>query len=219
MVDAQLHVAALVLHLALAGAAGADAADLLGEGAPGAGQARHHIGELGQLDLQLAFAGARAPGKDVEDEAGAVDDLGAQAGLEGQLLGGREVLVDDHGAGAEVAGQGRHLVHLARTDEAGRVVALEALGQGPGDDAAGGLDQAPELGQADLVEGAVAALLEDAHQHDPLRAGTGRARRARGLGSLQRASATRRSARAAAPAGSSQAVCVWPLNQVRWRRA
>ena len=41
---------------------------------PAADQARGHVLELCQFDLQLAFVRTRALGEDVEDQAGAIDD-------------------------------------------------------------------------------------------------------------------------------------------------
>ncbi len=49
-----------------------------------------------QLDLQLAFTSPGAAGKDVENELRAVDDPAIERVLEVALLGGREVVVDDH---------------------------------------------------------------------------------------------------------------------------
>ena len=56
-------------------------------------EAREEVGELGQLDLELALHGARALGEDVEDERGAVDDLEAERAAEVALLDGRERIV------------------------------------------------------------------------------------------------------------------------------
>ena len=38
-------------------------------------EARQHVAELRQLDLNLTFGGLRALGEDVEDELRAVDDF------------------------------------------------------------------------------------------------------------------------------------------------
>ena len=50
---------------------------------------------LGQLHLESALAGAGAPGKDVQDKSGAVDDLDAQGIFQVALLAGGELIVGD----------------------------------------------------------------------------------------------------------------------------
>src|SRR6185295_7375802 len=67
----------------------ADAAAEAGEQHALAGEARQHVVELGQLDLQAAFTGARAAGEDVEDELRAVERLHLELFLEVALLGRR----------------------------------------------------------------------------------------------------------------------------------
>ena len=51
------------------------------------GQPRQQVVQLRQLHLQPAFAGARARGEDIEDELGAVDDLGIRAPFPGCAAG------------------------------------------------------------------------------------------------------------------------------------
>ncbi len=58
--------------------------------------ARQEVVELGQLDLEAPLAGARAAGEDVEDELGAVEGLAPHRVLEVPLLGGRELVVEEH---------------------------------------------------------------------------------------------------------------------------
>ena len=74
--------AAVELDLGLTGPAPADAdaaccaaTDLPGERLTPAAQARQQVGQLRELDLRLAVAGARVLGEDVEDQGGAVDHL------------------------------------------------------------------------------------------------------------------------------------------------
>ena len=71
-------VAAIGFELGFAGAARADAAAQPRQPAPDADQPRQQIFELRELDLQLAFARARAPGEDVEDQLRAIDHLAVE---------------------------------------------------------------------------------------------------------------------------------------------
>ena len=91
-------------------------------------QSGQQIRELGQLDLQLALAGARALGEDVQDESGAVDDLDPEGFRDIALLDRRERVVGDEvearrGGGALL---GHPLDHL-RAGGAGEAF---QLGQG-----------------------------------------------------------------------------------------
>src|ERR1035441_453354 len=86
-----------------------------------AGEAGQQVIQLRKLHLEAAFAGSRARGKDVQNELGAVDDLGVYQLLEVALLGGREVVVEDHHVGAAESDGGRDLFHFATANEGGGV--------------------------------------------------------------------------------------------------
>ena len=61
-----------------------------------AGQAGQQIIQLRQLHLQLAFARARAPREDIQDELGPVENLDVQRFFQIALLGRRQLVVEDH---------------------------------------------------------------------------------------------------------------------------
>jgi hypothetical protein len=81
--------------------------------APAAHQARGQVLELGELDLQLAFARLRTLGEDLEDQAGAVHDPALHLLFHVPLLGGRQRVVEDDEGGVELVGGARDLAHLA----------------------------------------------------------------------------------------------------------
>ena len=100
--DAFLHLAdpgpddpAVRLELALAGAAGPDAAAGPRQVGPQLRQARELILELGELHLQPSLVGLGVHGEDVEDQPAAVDDLDLEQLLECALLRGRQLVVGD----------------------------------------------------------------------------------------------------------------------------
>ena len=68
---------------------------------PAAHQARRYVLELGKLDLQLAFEGARALREDVQDQAAAIQHAAIEFLLEVAFLAGRERIVHDHQVGSE----------------------------------------------------------------------------------------------------------------------
>ena len=61
----------------------------------GADEPRQQVLQLRELDLQLAFARAGAPRKDVEDELRAIDDLSADLFLDLPQLRRRQLVVED----------------------------------------------------------------------------------------------------------------------------
>ena len=81
-------------------AAGANAAAELRHALALAGQPRQLVLELRQLHLQHALAGAGVAREDVEDELGAVDHRARQPRLNVARLRRRQVVVEQHQAGA-----------------------------------------------------------------------------------------------------------------------
>ena len=83
--DPMTDATAIALQLLLARTAGADTGAQPGE-VPTALQPWQQMVQLRRLHLQPAFLGARALGKDVEDQLGAVDDLHLELLLQVALL-------------------------------------------------------------------------------------------------------------------------------------
>jgi len=168
-VDAFLDFAAVGFELGFAfAAAHADAAFLAGEMAPVAGEAGEEVLELGELDLELAFAGAGALGKDIEDQGSAVENLALEDLFEIPALGGGEFVVEDDGIDLVLAAFVGEFGGLAGADEGTGVGGFEFLGAGAGDLAAGG---GGEFGE--FIEGIVDfpggfALEFDTDEVDPL---------------------------------------------------
>ena len=97
--DAFLDAAAVPFALGLARAPRADAAGLAREVGPHAGEARQEIVQLGEFDLETAFAGAGPAGENIENEPGAVEPLAAGEFLQIAALGGREFVIKDERGG------------------------------------------------------------------------------------------------------------------------
>ena len=119
---------AVKLDLLFAGAAGlAEAAALALQMSPAAHEARGEMLELGEFDLQAAFAGLRAGAEDVENQLGAVKNGKLDGALYVSLLGRREGDVEDDDVGMQLMSELSELVNLARADEEGGI-GLVALG-------------------------------------------------------------------------------------------
>src|SRR6266705_5014357 len=87
---------AIHLELCFARTACADSAAEPREKVAITSQSREPVSQLRQLDLEFAFLGTGAPRKDVQYQAGAIDDLGIEDFLQILGLAGRKLVVEDH---------------------------------------------------------------------------------------------------------------------------
>src|SRR5438128_11614520 len=115
--DAPGNSAAVGFELCFARASRADSAAQPRHLDTVAGQPRQHIVELRQFDLQTALPRAGAPGEDVEDELGAIDNFYLKLLLEIPLLGRREVLIENDDRRAGGRNRRRQLANLTRADQ------------------------------------------------------------------------------------------------------
>src|SRR5262249_20507206 len=95
----------------------AEAATLAFKMGPGAHQPALLVGQMRQLDLQGAFAGAGTPAEDFQDQSGAIEHLRAPGFFEITLLHRRERAIHHHYARVIGFDQAGNLLDLALADE------------------------------------------------------------------------------------------------------
>lgn len=127
MVDAALDAPAIGFELRFARSACSDATAELRHGFASAGEAREHVFELRELDLELAFASAGVAGEDVEDELRAIEDAARQSGLEIAQLRGRQVVIEENEIGVGGRGDAGDFFNLPGSNERCRIEAVAAL--------------------------------------------------------------------------------------------
>ena len=135
----------VALELALAGAAGPDAAAQPRHLLAAAGQTRQPVFELRELHLDATLARARVAREDVEDHPGAVHDGDVRRLLERPLLRRRELVVRHDDVRAQPRDLAADLLGLALPHPGVPVGRPAVLDHTPGDDAASRLDQRGEL--------------------------------------------------------------------------
>ena len=128
--DALAYAPAVDLELRLTGSTRPDAAAETREVRPGAREARQHVLELRQLDLELALQAARPTGEDVEDQLAPVEHLDVQLLRQVALLRRAQVLVDEDDAGMRGGDLVFQLGDLARADVRRRRDAADGLADG-----------------------------------------------------------------------------------------
>ena len=145
-------LAAIDLELGLAGSARADsgaraAAAHARQMRPLAREPRLQVGELRDLDLQLAFQGPRALRENVQNELAAIDHAQLHLVLEVARLRGRQRVVEDRERGASGRGDLAHLGGLTLADKSARVGSLELLADGRSDRCTRAFRQRAQLSQ------------------------------------------------------------------------
>jgi len=116
----------------------ADTAFLAGKVAPEPREAGQQVLELRQLDLQLAFAGAGALGKDIEDQRGTIEDFAIEHLLQITALRRREFVVENDSIDIGAVAEAGKFVGLAFADKSGGVGSSHFLQAIAHDMAAGG---------------------------------------------------------------------------------
>lgn len=99
----------------------ADTAFLARKVTPEPGEAGQQVLELRKFDLQLAFAGAGALGKDIEDQRGAIENFAVEYFLEITALRGGEFVIENDGIDISAMAEAGKFVGLAFADKSGGV--------------------------------------------------------------------------------------------------
>ena len=125
--DAAVNFSAVGFQLSFTGSARADAAAKLRHLDASPRQARQHVLQLRQLYLQLTFAGAGVPRKNVEDELSAVDHAALDDFFYVALLGSGEVVIEEEKVGIYRCGRAGDLFQFARADQCRGIGPVAAL--------------------------------------------------------------------------------------------
>ena len=140
MTDAAVNFSTVGFELSFPRSAGSDAAAKLRHLDAASRQARQHVLQLRQLYLQLTFAGAGVPGKDVEDELSAVDYAALDNSFYVALLGSSEVVIEEEKVSVYRCSRACDLFQFARANQCrgvGPVAALQNFADNIGPRASG----------------------------------------------------------------------------------
>ena len=105
------------LQLGLTGAAGTHGPLLPFQMGPHTGQPGQQIAVLGQFHLELTFPGLGALGKNIQNQAGAVQDFHTQIFRQNPHLGGRKLIVKNGQVAVVSLNEKLQFLHLAVSDE------------------------------------------------------------------------------------------------------
>ena len=114
---------------------------------PLASESRREITQLRDLDLQLAFEGARALRENIENQLASIDDAEVQFLFEVARLRRTQGVIENRECRAGLFRAVANLGSLALPDERVRIGRLEFLADGIGNLGAGGLGQSFEFGE------------------------------------------------------------------------
>ena len=115
------------LELSLTRTSRANTARLLGQRPARATQPRQSVLQQREFHLGLALGGARVLRKDVENDRRAVNGRATKYLLQITLLGGRQILLEDHRVGVDREADLLQFIHLARAKEGGRIGGIATL--------------------------------------------------------------------------------------------
>lgn len=103
--------------------------------------------QLRQFHLQLAFAGSRMAGKNIEDQLGSVNHPALDDFFYIALLGRTEIVIKQQNVGVHRRGRTRDLFQLARANQRGRIRPITALQNFSHDLGAGAFGQRAQFRQ------------------------------------------------------------------------
>src|SRR5262249_16349810 len=125
--NAPVNAAAVCFELRFTRTARSDAAAKPRHRRAASCEARQHVVQLRQLDLQLALASSGSLREDIQNKLVAVQQRHVQRALQVALLRRRELAVEDHQVGFVKVNQVLELGDLARTNQRGGVGADACL--------------------------------------------------------------------------------------------
>src|SRR5216683_652647 len=129
-----------------AGSSGSFAA-LAGQRSALSSEPRKHIVQLRQLDLQLAFAAARMPRENIQDQLSAIDDAARRVFFDIALLHRRKVAIENNQRSVFGIGFSQNFIELAAADERSRIGFVAQLEEASGDGCTCAARQLNQLGE------------------------------------------------------------------------